>query len=73
MFSERTIIYFTPFFFKNGNPSKNKYFVVLKNIDDKSIIASLPTSKDYVPEELEIEHGCIECESKNVNSICRNH
>ena len=67
MFSERTIIYFTPFFFKNGSPSKNKYFVVLKNIGDKSIIASLPTSKDYVPEELEIEHGCIECESKNVN------
>ena len=36
-------------------------------IGDKSIIASLPTSKDYVPEELEIEHGCIECESKKVN------
>ena len=67
MFSERTIIYFTPFFFKNGNPSKNKYFVVLKNIGNKSIIASLPTSKDYVPEELEIEHGCIECESKKFN------
>jgi hypothetical protein len=67
MFTERTIIYFTPFYFKNGNTAKNKYFVVLKNIDNKSILASLPTSKDYIPEKLVIEQGCIECESSNLN------
>ena len=67
MFTERTIIYFTPFYFKNGNKAKNKYFVVLKNINNKSVLASWPTSKDYIPEQLIIEHGCIECESSNFN------
>ena len=67
MFTERTIIYFTPFYFKNGNRAKNKYFVVLKNIEGKSILASLPTSKDYIPEKLVVEQGCIESESSNFN------
>jgi hypothetical protein len=30
MFDEGTIIYFDPFYFKNGNAAKPKYFVVLK-------------------------------------------
>lgn len=67
MFTERTIIYFTPFYFKNGNLSKNKYFVVLKNTGNSCIVASLPSSKDYVPAHLETRHGCIECSASNFN------
>ena len=29
MFLEGVIFYFTPFYFKNGNTAKQKYFVVL--------------------------------------------
>lgn len=65
---EGSIIYFTPFYFKNGkSAAKNKYFVVLKNIDGKSIVASLPTQKDHIPEHLMIKYGCIECAEINFN------
>ncbi len=60
MFPERTIVYFDPFYFKNGNPAKPKYFVVLKNLKSKNILASLPTRKDSVPEKEENKEGCIE-------------
>lgn len=49
MLSEGNIIYFSPFYFKNGNTSKNKYFLVLKYIENDIVIASLPTRKDSVP------------------------
>ena len=52
MFETGTIIYFAPFYFKNGNTAKPKYFVVLKNIENKSVIASLPTRKDSIPQKL---------------------
>ena len=52
MFAEGTIIYFTPFHFKNGNEPKNKYFVILKNLPGgEALIASLPTSHDHIPDE----------------------
>lgn len=67
MLKEGTIIYFTPFYFKNGNPAKNKYFVILKNVGNKTVVVSLPSSKDYVPTHLEKENGCIECLEANFN------
>lgn len=67
MFSERNIVYFTPFYFKNGNPAKHKYFVVIKNIGGLNVLASLPTRKDSVPNNLEIEYGCVEDSSINFN------
>jgi len=67
MFVNGNIIYFNPFYFKNGNTAKPKYFVVIKNIHNFSILASLPTRKDYVPQENEIENGCIELPSINFN------
>ena len=60
MFSERDILYFSPFYFKNGNKPKNKFFVVLKELDGKTIIASLPTSHDHIPKQSEVDRGCIE-------------
>jgi hypothetical protein len=49
VFEEGNIIYFDPFYFKNGNTAKPKYFVVLKNFNKNSILASLPTRKDTIP------------------------
>lgn len=65
---EGSILYFTPFYFKNGQSApKNKYFVILKNINERSIIASLPTRKDHIPSHLMVEYGCIECSEINLN------
>jgi hypothetical protein len=49
MIEERNLIYFDPFYFKNGNTAKPKYFVVLKQLGSKSVLASLPTRKDNIP------------------------
>lgn len=67
MFEEGNIIYFDPFFFKNGNPAKPKYFVVLKNDGLKNIIASLPTRRDNIPQNESINNGCIELSDINLN------
>lgn len=67
MFEDGNIIYFDPFYFKNGNTAKPKYFVVIKNIQNSSILASLPTRTDNVPKKDEIENGCIELPGINFN------
>ena len=67
MFQEGSIIYFTPFYFKNGNTAKPKYFVVLKNQDDQNLLASLPTRKDNIPVRNEIQNGCLELPDINLN------
>ncbi len=67
MFEEGNIIYFDPFYFKNGNTAKPKYFVVLKNQDDVNVIASLPTRTDSIPTKNEIENGCLELPAINLN------
>lgn len=67
MFAPGDILYFSPFYFKNGNAAKNKYFVVLKNIEDKILLAILPTRRDSVPQSLTVENGCIEAPEINFN------
>ncbi len=67
MFNEGNILYFTPFSFKNGNPAKAKYFIVLKNIGNSIVLASLPTSKDFIPKMYEKNEGCIEVSEINMN------
>jgi len=59
VFSEGCILYFTPFYFKNGNTAKPKYFIVLRNIDNNIILASLPTRTNTLPNFLQAQHGCI--------------
>lgn len=59
-FQQGTILYFDPFIFSDGGSPKPKYFLVLKHMDDTLLLASLPTSKDHVPEFIEKRHGCIE-------------
>ena len=67
MLEVRNILYFDPFYFKNGNKAKAKYFVVLKLIENRAVLASLPTSKDYIPAFEEIQDGCIEIPKSNFN------
>ena len=66
MYTPGKIIYFDPFFFKNGG-SKPKYFLVLKVIDNNVILASLPSSQSHLPVSQKIEHGCLEIPSGCIN------
>ncbi len=67
MFKEGNILYFTPFYFKNGNTAKPKYFIILKIVDGKTLLASLPTRKDSVPAKNAIKSGCVEIPDINLN------
>lgn len=67
MIEERNLIYFDPFYFKNGNTAKPKYFVVLKELGQKSVLVSLPTRKDNIPGTEDAESGCIELPEINLN------
>ena len=60
MYTPGKLLYFDPFYFKDGESSKRKYFLVLKVIDEKAILASLPSSKKHLPAAQEIIHGCLE-------------
>lgn len=59
MYIEGNIIYFDPFYFKNGSPAKRKYFLVLKKIGNSAILASLPSSVIHLPSFVNISHGCV--------------
>ena len=67
MFTQGKIFYFTPFYFKNGNTAKPKYFIVLKNIDDSIVIASLPTRSNKAPSLIDVTHGCINHDDRLFN------
>lgn len=67
MFLKGQVLYFSPFFFKNGNTPKNKYFIVLKNIDGQIIVASLPTSSNHAPSLINLAHGCINHDDRCFN------
>ena len=67
MFTEGEIIYFDPFYFKNGNTAKEKYCLILKVVGTQSIVASLPTRKDGIPVAHEEKTGCVELPDINLN------
>lgn len=67
MFKEGNILYFNPFYFDNGNLPKPKYFLVLKEVDGQFVLASLPTSHDHIPSNVEKIHGCIDDSMINFN------
>lgn len=69
MFQTGELIKFSPFVFKNGNQPKPKYCIVLGQIDDKVMMANLPTSKDHVPSDVMIERGCINIPERGVNAF----
>ena len=67
MFLKGQVIYFSPFYFKNGNTSKNKYFIILSNKNNDVIIATLPTRTHKAPALIDIKHGCINNEERCFN------
>jgi len=75
MYSEGTIFYFTPFYFPNGNTCKDKFLIVLKNIDNKTVCISLPTKEDHVPQDIPKNYGCLNNTEYRVNCffIPKNH
>lgn len=67
MYQEGNIVYFDPFYFKNGNTAKPKYFIILKCIEKYNLVASLPTRKDSIPSTETVNHGCVELPNININ------
>lgn len=68
MFEAGNLLLFKPFLFKNGASPKNKFMVVLgTETNGNMVLASLPTSKDYVPSDIEVKGGCIELPDRQVN------
>lgn len=68
MYEAGYLLKFSPFEFKNGNLPKPKYFIVLGHIDEKVVMATLPTSKDHVPADAMIERGCVDIKERGVNA-----
>ena len=58
MYEPGTLYYFKPFYFSDGT-SKLKYFLSLYADGATVVVASLPSSVDYVPGHLEKKHGCL--------------
>lgn len=68
LFEEGKVLYFDPFYFKDKvGGQKPKYYIVLKKQVDEVVLATLPTSKDFVPSTIEKVHGCIEYPEINFN------
>ncbi len=71
MFEEKSLLYCTPFYFKDGNIASPKYFLVLKNLGDGVIVANLPSSKVYVPfPDENVNNGCIHLPDLNFSCYC---
>ena len=68
MFEPGNLLYFNPFIFPDGGDPKPKFFVVLGEVDDTILLASLPTSKDHVPSDVEVKSGCLEIAERMVNA-----
>ena len=67
MYTPGKLIFFDPFFFKDGSASKPKYFLVLKVFNESVILASLPSSQSHLPINQKIEHGCLEISESGIN------
>jgi hypothetical protein len=68
MFEPGNLLYFEPFIFPDGGEPKNKFFVVLGDVDETVLLASLPTSKDHIPSDVEVKSGCLEIAERMVVS-----
>lgn len=67
MFEEGSLLLFRPFLFKNGAQPKDKFFLVLCKDDDEMLLATLPTSKDHVPSDMELKSGCYDHPDRFLN------
>jgi hypothetical protein len=58
------IIYFTPFFFPNGEAAKPKYFIPVYEENNSIVFAYLPT-RTLRFDKNNIQHGCLEFQKGN--------
>lgn len=68
MLEQGQLLKYTPFTFKNGANPKPKYFIVLGLMNEDVVIASLPTSKDHIPDCMATVTGCVNDMERNVNA-----
>lgn len=68
MFEPGNLLYFNPFIFPDGGDPKPKFFVVLGEVEETVLLASLPTSKDHIPSDVEVTSGCLEIPERMVNA-----
>lgn len=68
MFEPGNLLYFNPFIFPDGGDPKPKFFIVLGEVDETMLLASLPTSKDHIPSDVEVLSGCLEIAERMVNA-----
>lgn len=68
MFEPGNLLYFNPFIFPDGGEPKAKFFVVLGEVEGTLLLASLPTSKDHIPSDVEVTLGCLEIAERMVNA-----
>ena len=68
MFEPGNLLYFNPFIFPDGGDPKPKFFIVLGEVDETVLLASLPTSKDHIPLDVEVSSGCLEIAERMVNA-----
>jgi hypothetical protein len=79
MLKRKNLLYITDYDFQNDQKIKPRYVIVVDDGKLNSILFTVVTSKDYVPENL-LQHGCVKDESKNIHchiflkdiSICEN-
>lgn len=68
MFEPGSLLYFSPFIFPDGGDPKPKFFVVLGEIEETVLLASLPTSKDHIPSDVQVKSGCLEIAERMINA-----
>jgi len=69
IFTHGVLLRFEPFYFPDGGLPKPKYFIVLHKENNGALLASLPTSKDHVPNDVKQTTGCIELPERNFNAF----
>lgn len=62
----KSIIYILDYNFKNGQKLKNRFFIILDKDKSSSIILSVITSQNHIPDSL-LKHGCIVQEESNIH------
>jgi hypothetical protein len=67
LYTPGKLIYFDPFYFKDGNKSKPKYFLVLKVVENSVVLACLPSSVNHLPQGQKLAHGCLEIPDACIN------
>ncbi len=62
----KSIIYIFDYDFKNKQKAKNRYFIILDKDKTSSIILTVITSQNHVPDAM-LKHGCILQEESNIH------